>query len=280
MLRNTKRRFADLPPGADSPLNAAVAQRDKDVLQMVEEAVAHNQTLMAYQPIMTAGDQSQTAFYEGLIRILDPTGRVIPARDFITVVEDTELGRKIDTLALRMGTAALSAHPRLRLSINMSARSIGFKPWRTLLNRAIKRDPTLAERLIFEISEASTMLLPELVADFMGEYQKWGVCFAMDRFGSGHMAIRYFRDFFFDVLKIDGQFIRGISTNADNQVITSALLAMAREFDLITVAENVETDADARLVTRLGVDCLQGYYFSAPTTQPGWAQPQQQTRAG
>jgi len=280
MLRNTKRRFADLPPGADSPLNAAVAQRDKDVLQMVEEAVAHNQTLMAYQPIMTAGDQSQTAFYEGLIRILDPTGRVIPARDFITVVEDTELGRKIDTLALRMGTAALSAHPRLRLSINMSARSIGFKPWRTLLNRAIKRDPTLAERLIFEISEASTMLLPELVADFMGEYQKWGVCFAMDRFGSGHMAIRYFRDFFFDVLKIDGQFIRGISTNADNQVITSALLAMAREFDLITVAENVETDADARLVTRLGVDCLQGYYFSAPTTQPGWAQPQQQTRTG
>lgn len=280
MLRNTKRRFADIPPDADNPLNAAVAQRDRGILQMVQEAVTHNQTLMAYQPIMTAGDQSKTAFYEGLIRILDPTGRVIPAKDFINVIEDTELGRKIDTLALRMGTAALAAHPRLRLSINMSARSIGYRPWRVLLDRVIQKDPTVAERLIFEVSEASTMLLPELVADFMGEYQRKGICFAMDRFGSGHMAIRYFRDFFFDVLKIDGQFIQGIATNADNQVITSALIAMAREFDLMTVAEDVETDADARLVTQLGVDCLQGYFFSAPTTQPTWARAHTQRRTG
>lgn len=280
MVRNKKRRFTDIPPGADSPLNAAVTQRDRGILQMVANAVAHNQTLMAYQPIITAGDPSHTAFYEGLIRILDETGRVIPAKDFIDVIEDKELGRKIDTLALRMGAGALSANPGLRLSINMSARSIGFKAWRQLLDHVIARDPTVAERLIFEISETSTMLLPELVADFMDEYQKKGICFAMDRFGAGHMAIRYFRDFFFDVLKIDGEFIQGIATNSDNQVITSALLAMAREFDLLTVAEDVETLEDAQVVSRLGVDCLQGYFFSAPTTLPSWARTDDRKHAG
>lgn len=280
MHRTKRQRFADIPHGADSPLNAAVVQRDRGILQMVEDAVTHNQTLMAYQPIMSARDQTKTAFYEGLIRLLDETGRVIPAKDFMHVVEDSELGRKIDTLALRMGCSALSAHPGLRLSINMSARSTGYRPWRQVLNRMVSRDPTLAERLILEISEDSAMLLPELVADFMDEYQRKGVCFAMDRFGSGHMAIRYFKHFFFDILKIDGQFIRGISNNPDNQVITAALLAMAREFDMLAVAENVETFEDAQMVTRLGADCLQGYFFSAPTTQPGWAKTDKVRRAG
>lgn len=272
MIRERKQRLADLPPGGDSPLNAAVYGRDQDTLHMVEEAVRHNQTLMAYQPIMRASDQRQVAFYEGLIRVLDATGRVIPAKDFMPVVEETELGRRIDTLALRMGTGALMNYPGLRLSVNMSARSIGFKAWRQVLNRAVNRDPTLGERLILEISEESAMLLPELVTEFMEEYQPRGVCFAMDRFGSGHMAIRYFKDFFFDILKIDGQFIRGIAHDPDNQVITAALVSMAQQFDMVTVAENVENHADAILATQLGVDCLQGFFFSAPTTRPSWGQ--------
>jgi EAL domain-containing protein (putative c-di-GMP-specific phosphodiesterase class I) len=280
MARNEKRQFADVPYGADSPLNAAIVERDKGTLHMVREAIAHNNTLLAYQPILSARGDRRIAFYEGLIRVLDATGRIIPAKDFMPVVEGTELGRKIDTLALRMGTSALMNHPRLRLSINMSARSIGFKPWRQTLNRALGRDPTLGERLILEISEDSAMLLPELVTDFMDEYQMRGVCFAMDRFGSGHMAIRYFKDFMFDILKIDGQFVRGIAQDADNQVITAALLSLARQFDMLTVAENVENQADAQFVTQLGIDCLQGFFFSAPTTRPDWAAPPGQRRAG
>jgi len=219
---------------------------------------------------MRASSHSKVAFYEGLIRILDATGRIIPAKEFMPSIEATELGREIDVLALRMGLQALRTHPGLRLSINMSARSIGYSAWNKTLQRNLKQDPTIGERLILEITESSAMLVPELVVDFMDDLQPHGVCFALDDFGAGYTAIRYFKDFFFDILKIDGQFIRGIANNPDNRAITAALISIAEHFDMLTVAECVENQADTALLTEMGVDCLQGYFFCAPSTQPSW----------
>ncbi len=270
MVSRFKRRLADIPPGSDNPLSYAVAQRDKDTVNMVADAVAHRQTLLAYQPVMRASAQTKVAFYEGLIRVLDATGRIIPAKDFMPAIEESELGREIDVLALRMGLQALRANPGLRLSINMSARSIGYSAWNKTLHRHLRQDSTIGERLILEITESSAMLVPELVVDFMDELQPHGVCFALDDFGAGYTAIRYFKDFYFDILKIDGQFIRGIAQNPDNRAITAALLSIATHFDMLTVAEFVETAEDAALLGEMGVDCLQGFYFSAPTTQPAW----------
>ncbi|GAA6174345.1 EAL domain-containing protein [Sulfitobacter pacificus] len=272
MVSRFKRRLADMPAGAENPLNYAVSQRDKSTIDMVTEAIAHKQTLLAYQPVMRASNHSKVAFYEGLIRVLDATGRVIPAGDFMPTIEASELGREIDVLALRMGLQALGANPGLRLSINMSARSIGYCGWIKMLNRHLRQDKTLGERLILEITESSAMLVPELVIDFMDELQPKGVCFALDDFGAGYTAIRYFSDFYFDIVKIDGQFIKGISQNAENRVITTALLSIAEHFDMLTVAEYVENAEDAALLTELGFDCLQGYHFGAPTTRPAWLQ--------
>lgn len=265
-----KRRFSDITPGVESPLNFALAQRDRNTVAMVRDALLHKQTLLAYQPIMRASNHSKVAFYEGLMRIIDETGRVIPAREFMPAVEDTELGREIDVQALRMGLSALRQNPGLRLSINMSARSIGYKSWNQVLRRALRQDETLGERLILEITESSAMLVPELVADFMDELQPHGVCFAMDDFGAGFTAIRYFKDFYFDILKLDGQFIQGISQNPDNRAITAALISIARHFDMLTIAEFVENAEDAATLTEMGIDCLQGYLFSAPITRPEW----------
>ena len=270
---------ADLPSGADNPLSYAVSKRDATILDTVTEAVAYRQTLLAYQPVMRASNQSKVAFYEGLIRVLDPTGRVIPASDFMGQAENTNLGRELDVQALRMGLQSLRDNPGLRLSINMSARSIGDAAWSKLLHGYLEQEPTIGERLILEITEESTMIVPELVMNVMDELQPYGVCFALDNYGSGNTAIRYFKDFYFDILKIDGQFVRGIAKNPDNRAITAALLSVANHFDMLTVAENVETSEDAALLTEMGVDCLQGFYFSAPTVQPAWLR-QNQTNAG
>ncbi|WP_254702587.1 EAL domain-containing protein [Sulfitobacter sp. THAF37] len=270
MTTRQKHLRADVPADAVSPLVHAVSARDRRTLDMVRDAVAHGETLLAYQPVVSAKAPETIAFYEGLIRVLDATGRVIPAREFMPVIEDTELGRQIDVIALRMGLTALQRHPSLRLSINMSARSIGYKEWSRLLHRVLGRDPTLGERLILEISESSAMTVPELVVDLMDELQPRGVCFALDDFGAGQIAIRYFKDFLFDVIKIDGQFIRGIAHDADNRALTGALVSIARHFDMLTVAENVETARDAATLAALGLDCMQGYHFGAPTTRPGW----------
>ncbi|MGS4983712.1 MULTISPECIES: EAL domain-containing protein [Pseudosulfitobacter] len=248
-------------------------QRDAPILDMVAEAIRHKQTLLAFQPVVLSQDQSRVGFYEGLIRITDATGRVIPARDFMHVVESTELGREIDVLALQMGLRALHETPHLRLSINMPARSIGFASWTRTLKRWLDRDPTIAERLILEITEGSAMTVPELVIDFMDRWQVRGICFALDDFGSGQTALRYFKDFFFDILKIDGQFVSGIAKDPDNQALVRSMVSIAQHFDMMTVAEFVETQADATILTTLGVDCLQGYLHGAPTTRPGWKMP-------
>ena len=98
-------------------------------LTMVRAAIDAKRLRLAYQPVVLARDAAQVAFHEGLIRVLDPTGRIIPARDFIQAVEAHEMGREIDCAALAMGLDALGRHPDLRLSVNMSARSIGWPRW-------------------------------------------------------------------------------------------------------------------------------------------------------
>ena len=169
------RKLADLPEGADNPLNAAVASRDLSTVQMATEAVKHKQCKLAFQPVMQANAPHGVAFYEGFIRVLDETGRVIPAREFMPEVENTPIGRELDCVALEMGLRTLTRNPGIRLSVNMSARSIGYARWSRILERFMKNDPALGERLILEISESSAMQVPELVVDFMDRLQARGI---------------------------------------------------------------------------------------------------------
>ncbi|WP_306113427.1 MULTISPECIES: EAL domain-containing protein [unclassified Roseovarius] len=266
----TSFNWADLPTGHDNPLSYAVSARDRSVIEMVNHAVKHKQVMLAFQTVVPSANQNHPAFYEGLIRVLDETGRIIPARDFIDAIETTETGRVIDCLALEKGIQTLSEFPELRLSINMSARSIGYGRWIKTLKRGLNNDPTVAERLILEITESSAMLVPELVVGFMNEVQRKGISFALDDFGAGYTSFRYLKDFYFDILKIDGQFIRGIAHDSDNQILTAALASVAEQFDMLTVAESVEKPEDAEYLTQMGIDCLQGYYFGAPTVNPPW----------
>jgi len=112
--------------------------------------------------------------------------------------------------------------------------------------------------------------VPELVMQAMRDLQRLGISFALDDFGAGYTALRHLKEFQFDILKIDGQFIRGIAQDPDNQVLTRAIIAIAQQFDMFTVAEFVESQADAMALGDLGVDFLQGYYFAAPTMEPPW----------
>ena len=114
------------------------------------------------------------------------------------------------------------------------------------------------------------MLVPELVIGFMNELQRKGISFALNDFGAGHTSFRYLKDFYFDILKIDGQFISDIANDPDNQVLTAALTSVGQQFDMVTVAESVEKPADAAYLTELGIDCFQGYYFGVPTIRPPW----------
>ncbi len=271
MVPERRKPQIDARAGLGSPLGVAISETDRATMSMVRAAIDSRRLRLAYQPVVLARDTDRLAFHEGLMRVLDPMGRVIPAKDFMDAVESHEIGREIDCAALEMGMTALARHPGLRISINMSARSIAYPRWMRVLRRGLSVSPTIGERLILEITESSAMLVPEIVIAFMDELQREGIAFALDDFGSGYTAIRYFKDFFFDILKIDGQFVRGIDRDADNQALTAALLSIGKHFHMFTVAEAVETVAEAETLRAMGVDCLQGFLFGAPTMKPAFA---------
>ncbi len=256
---------AEIAGGPGSPFSPAISARNRNTVAMVENAIDRRQIALAFQPVVSARDTGQVAFYEGLIRVFNRAGHVIPAAEFIDAVEDTETGRALDCLSLEAGLAALVSNPGLRLSVNMSARSVGYGRWMQTLEAGLKDAPEAAGRLILEITESSALMMPEQIISFMSDLRRRGIAFALDDFGAGYTAFRYLRQFPFDIIKIDGQFIQGIADTPDNQVLAKALLSIARHFGMLTVAEAVERQEDAEMLIGLGVDRLQGYYFGPPS---------------
>lgn len=177
MAIGRKRQQADYGHDA-SPLGYVVVEQDRQTLKLVEDALRTARLKLAFQPVVLAADPQRVAFHEGLIRVLDATGRTIPARDFMPAIEAHELGREIDCAALDMGMQMLARHGDLRLSVNMSARSIGYPKWTRTLRRWLSENPTIGERLILEITESSAMLVPEIVIAFMDDLQAEGVAFS------------------------------------------------------------------------------------------------------
>lgn len=260
--------YRDAQDTMGSPLDYVIQQQSRLTMASVRKAVEQGEAMLAFQPVVQSDRLDRPAFYEGLIRIMDETGRIVPLADFMPYAEGNQLGRKIDCLSLSIGLDTLIENPDLRLSINMSARSIGYPDWIYTLKQGNGRDDRVAERLVLEITESSAMGMPQVVTRFMREWQARGVSFAMDDFGAGYTSFRYLRDFCFDMIKIDGQFIREISKHPDNQVLVKALIGISSHFDMFTVAECVETAEEAAFLIDLGIDCLQGFYFGAPTISP------------
>ncbi|WP_116132458.1 EAL domain-containing protein [Tropicimonas sp. IMCC34043] len=241
---------------------------DSPVPDRVRRALERGRVTLAFQPVVDARQPERVAFFEGLIRLIDDDGRTIPAADFIEACEGTEAGTTLDCLALSIGLRTLARSPDLHLAVNLSVRSIGAPRWMAVLDRGLRRDPSAARRLIIEITESSAILMPDRVARFMSTLKVRGIRFSLDDFGTGYTAFRYLRTLEFDMLKIAGEFIRGIHANSDNRCLAAALVSIGRQFGILTVAESVETASEAAVLGELGIDCLQGYHFGRPAPQP------------
>lgn len=252
------------------PVAQAAALADWQTIGLVRTALDTGRLRLAFQPVVLARDPRQALFHEALIRVLDPSGRIIPAREFMPAVEDQDLGRLLDCASLSMALDVLRRHSDLRLSVNMSARSIGFPRWTEVLRQGLAAGATVGERLVLEIDEPSVNLLPEITLEFMNHLQPEGVSFALDGFGAGLTALHHFRAFPFDIIKVDGRFTRALAQSPDNQMLLRAFALLARHFDLIAVGSAVESGEEVALLTELGLDALQGYHLGAPTVRPAF----------
>ena len=123
----------DISSEDTSPLAFANAQNEKNILRRVVRAVDQNDTLLAFQPIVKSVEPNSIFCFEGLVRIREASGQIIPASKFMPLIEELEIARTIDCHALALGLRRLRDHPNLYLSINMSARSIGYHKWTDIL---------------------------------------------------------------------------------------------------------------------------------------------------
>jgi EAL domain-containing protein (putative c-di-GMP-specific phosphodiesterase class I) len=258
----------DRDPLLSSPLSAAISAQDRETLAMVASALKDGRMRLAFQPVVYAADPTVIGFFEGFIRLLNLRDQVIPARDFMPTVEQQQLGREIDCAALQLGLLAMQRNPQIRVSINMSARSVGYRPWIDILRRALQEAPRLGANLILEINEASALQVPDVLKPFMAEMREHGIVFALDDFGAGMTSLRLLQDLSFEIAKIDGSLVKHIDRHPDGQGATKAAIAIAQELGMYVVAEAVETEGEAQWLRQAGVGCLQGYLFGPPTVTP------------
>lgn len=258
----------DRDPALASPLDAAISAQDRETMAQVASALKERRMRLAFQPAVYAADPGIIGFFEGFIRLLNRRDMVIPARDFIGAVERTELGREIDCAALQMGLMAMQRNPQIRVSINMSARSVGYRPWIAVLRKALRDQPRLGHSLILEINEASALQVPDVLKPFMEEMRGHGIVFALDDFGAGHTSLRLLRELRFEIAKIDGELVKSVDSSVDGQAVVRAAIAVAQELGMYVTAEAVETEGEATWLRAAGVGCMQGYLFGPPTVTP------------
>ncbi len=258
----------DRDPALASPFDAAISAQDRETMSMVTLALKERRMRLAFQPVVYAADPSMIGFFEGFIRLLNQRDQVIPARDFMGAVEQNQLGRDIDCAALQMGLMALQRNPQIRVSINMSARSVGYRPWANILRKALRDSPRLGRNLILEITESSTLQVPDVLKPFMTEMRDHGIVFALDDFGADLTSLRLLRELRFEIAKIDGALVKNVDESPDRQAVARAAIAIAQALEMYVVAEAVETEGEANWLRDAGVGCLQGYLFGPPTVTP------------
>jgi diguanylate cyclase (GGDEF)-like protein len=244
---------------------------DMEMGEHVTLALKEDRLVFAYQPIVDAVTH-EIRYYECLLRMIEPDGGVTAAGRFVPVVERLGLMRALDRRALDLVIRDLENHPDVTLAFNISGVTAADRGWLRALVGRLRDRGELANRLIIEITETAALFDIDDSAHFVSILRGLGCQVALDDFGAGYTTFRHLKALTVDVVKIDGSFVRDLTKNTENQLFIRNLLSLARAFNLVTVAECVETEQDAAILTSEGVDMLQGYYFGRPEIAPPWRQ--------
>ncbi len=249
----------------DAEQNMALAERRR-LARETMAALEAGRVGLAFQPIVASGSR-RPAFHECLARMFAPDGAMVPAGVFVPVIERLGQVRLLDRCMLSAVFDALEDAPRSRLSLNVSTQTLRDAEWLAIYRRRAAAAPRAAERLIVEITESSASGDPAATKEFMTAVRARGAAFALDDFGAGYTAFRQLRDFRFDFLKIDGSFAANIAADSDNRLFLKVMVEIAQHFDMATVAEFVETEAEAEALAALSITYQQGYLHGAPSME-------------
>ncbi len=244
----------------------------QEVLRVIElknklsEAFNNRELVLFFQPYYDI-NTLEVAGAESLIRWIQ-NGNVIPPKDFIEVLENSNLIYDVEEYLLGEAVKTISMLGRkIPISINLSAKSFKRDYLFVMVKQALEEYKVEGKYLTVEIIERIFLDSKNYTKEIMKQLKSIDVNIAVDDFGTGYSSLTYIRELPIDILKIDITFVKGMMENDKDLSLVRLIINVAKEFGFKTVAEGVETKEQLKLLKSLGCDYAQGYLFSKPMSR-------------
>ncbi len=243
------------------------AQLRMTLQTQLRRSLQTNDFCLFYQPVYKASSRELVGF-EALLRWKNADGTLVRPGEFISVAEDSGLIIPIGEWVIREAchTAALwqKNGEQLQMSINVSAIQLRRKNFVDTFADILAEtgaDPRLIE---MEVTESVIVGGHEEAIAALTKLDAMKIRIAIDDFGTGYSGLSYLKQFPIHTVKIDQSFIRDLTIDKEDEAIVRAIIAMSRSLSLNVVAEGVESEQQLAMLSELGCDLVQGYYFSEP----------------
>jgi len=238
------------------------AQENMKTIQMIKKAIEDSKIVSYFQPIVD-NNNKKIVKYESLVRLITENDKIISPYFFIEISKKSNYYPKITDIVMEHSFAMLR-NCDVDISINLSAIDIEKKDTREKIFELLENNKEHASRAVFELLEDESVKEFELIKEFIAKVKSYGVKIAIDDFGAGYSNYERLLDYQPDILKIDGCLIRDIETSSYSLSAVKSIVTFAKEQNIQTVAEFIESEEIFKIVKELGVDFSQGYYFGKP----------------
>jgi diguanylate cyclase (GGDEF)-like protein len=247
-------------------MNAA-AQRRLTVETKLRRSISSREIGPHFQPILNAATGRVVAA-EALLRWSPLVSSTMPPKEFIPVAEQSGLIVSLGAYVLREALLFASDWPLsmgepMRVSINFAARQVQDPACVELILQVLRESAFPPERLQLELSESTQITEDTAAVDRLRTLKACGVSIAIDDFGVGYSSLSRLRHLPFDTLKIDGTFIKDISTDTGSGAVAGAVISLGQNLGLEVIAEGVETEAQKKHLLDRGCSLMQGFLFAA-----------------
>jgi diguanylate cyclase (GGDEF)-like protein/PAS domain S-box-containing protein len=251
----------------DESLRREVSAR-MELDKRLRHALPRKELAVVYQPLLPIGGSTAVGC-EALVRWHQPNGETVQPAAFLSLAEESDMISQLSEWVLRTACAQAARWRQegndLTIGVNVSARGLTEIDLTHRVKEALAHSDLPASSLCLEIPEAAVMRDPERAAASLRELRHLGVKIALDNFGIDNTSLKLPVDLPFDMLKIDRTLIQHMEHDVQKRAIVVAILALAREANLIVVAVGIETTQQRALVTELGCSLGQGFLLHQPT---------------
>ena len=236
--------------------------------ELINEALQDDRVEVFYQPIYSVVEKRFTAA-EALVRIRDKEGKIVPPGKFITVAEENgqiiPLGiRVFDKVCRLLSKKEVQKFGLKHMEVNVSAAQFDHENPAKFIIEHLDKYQLNPDLINVEITETAASENQKIMLDNMNKLIENGVTFSLDDFGTGRSNIDYFVNLPVNIVKFDYSFTRGFFENEKIKPVLVGMVGIIHKMNMRVVVEGIETKEQLEVMIGMGVDFIQGYYFSKP----------------